>query len=122
MLAVGERVLKDLGGGVLAADELHHDVDVGVAGDIAPVAREGVAGQAELRRTAGVERAAACYLDIDAVRIEVAVPMLLDEAYGAPAHGAESDDADMYGANCLLQGALLCARRPPSARDPRLYA
>ena len=56
---MGERVLKDLGGGVLAADELHHDVDVGVAGDIAPVAREGVAGQAELRRTAGVERAAA---------------------------------------------------------------
>ena len=48
--------------------------------------------------------------------------MLLDEAYGAPAHGAESDDADMYGANCLLHGALLCARRPPSARDPRLNA
>ena len=101
VLVRGEGRLVDLGGGVLPADELNHDVDVGVAHDLVPVVGEGVAGDAAGGRGARVERAATLDAEIDAVALHVVVVVRQDEPGDAAAHGAEADDADVHGVHVV---------------------
>ena len=83
---------------MLAADELDHDVDGGVAGDLTPIAGEPVLGDAELDGRSGVEGAGALDDEVDAVCFEVVVVVLADEANDAAAHRSKPDDADADGA------------------------
>ena len=104
VLAVCDGVLEDLGRGMVAADELDHDIDGGVGGDLAPIGGEGVRRKPQGVCALRVARAGFPHAHVDAVGREVVVVVLGDQADDAAAHRAESDDADLHGPGALLHG------------------
>ncbi len=110
VLAGGEGGLVDLGGGVLAADELDHDVNGRVGDDVVPVGGEGLIGDAAGAGSLNLERATAGDGKVDAVVGDVVVVVGDDGLCHAATNGAKADDADVHGAHVV---SFSC-RRPPA--------
>ena len=113
MLARREGRLEDLGRGVLAADELHHDLDGGIGHELGPVARERAGREPQLGLALGAHVADARDVEVDTVGAQVLVAVAQDGAGGAAAHGAEADDAHAHGSGA---GGCTCGHvRSPSS-------
>ena len=78
MLACGEGSLEDLTRGMVAADKLHHDVNLGVVHHVVPVGREDALAQAELLGMPGTACAGLGQAQVHAVRLEVVVVVALE--------------------------------------------
>ena len=98
MLAVLKGSGKDLGCGMLAADELDDDIDGGVGDDIVPVARKGLTLNACRLGLLPSKRAGAGQLKVDAVGCQVLIVVALDQTGHAAADGSQTDEADVHGA------------------------
>ena len=107
VLARGERVLEDLGRGVLAADELDHNVYGGVADHVVPVCRERLGADAQLLGARLLERACAADAQVGTVCGEVVVMVLLNQADHAATDGAQAHNANSNRASCLVHARLL---------------
>ena len=118
MLARRKGRLKDLARGMVAADELHHDVDLGVAHHVVPVGGEDALVQAKLLGMAGAAGAGLGQAQVDAVGLEVVVVVALQQAYETAADRAQADDADVDDAHMRapchsgVVGEMKKARRP----------
>ena len=113
VLAGGEGGLVDLSGGMLAADELDHDVHRGVGHYVVPVGGEAVVGQPCGPRHPDIERAAATDVDIDAVGGYIVCAVGEEELGHAATYRAEADDADADRTLRRLHRANLSLRRRP---------
>ena len=98
VLAVLEGGGKDLGCGMLAADQLDDDVDGGVGDDVVPVTRKGVALNACRLGLLPSKRAGAGQLKVDAVGCQVLIVVALDQTGHAAADGSQTDEANVHGA------------------------
>ena len=98
VLAVLEGGGKDLGRGVLAADQLDDDVDGGVGDDVVPVARKGLTLNTGCLGLLPSKRAGAGQLKVDAVGCQVLIVVALDQTGHAAADGSQTDEADVHGA------------------------
>ena len=98
VLAVLEGGGKDLGRGVLAADQLDDDVDGGVGDDVVPVTRKGLALNACRLGLLPGKRAGAGQLKVDAVGCQVLIVVALDQTGHAAADGSQTDQTDVHGA------------------------
>ena len=98
MLAVLEGSGEDLGCGMLTADQLDDDVDGGVADDIVPVTRKGLALNACRLGLLPSKRAGAGQLKVDAVGCQVLIVVAVDQTGHAAADGSQTDQTDVHGA------------------------
>ena len=98
VLAVFKGSGEDLGCGMLAADQLDDDVDSGVADDVVPVTRKGLALNACRLGLLPSKRAGAGQLKVDAVGCQVLIVVALDQTGHAAADGSQTDQTDVHGA------------------------
>ena len=99
VLAVLKGSGKDLGCGMLAADQLDDDVDGGVGDDVVPVTRKGLALNACRLGLLPSKRAGAGQLKVDAVGCQVLIVVALDQTGHAAADGSQTDQTDVHGAH-----------------------
>ena len=101
VLAVRERVLENFRRGMFAANELDHDVDIGVARDVLPVGGEDIC-DAEILRFCIVAAACALNLKVDAVVLNIIVVVALNKAHYASTDSSQTNNANVDAAHSRL--------------------
>ena len=101
VLAVRKCVLENFGCGMLAANELDHDVDSGVARNILPVGGEDIC-DAEVFRFCIAAAACALNLKVDAVVLHVIVVVALNKAHHASTDRPQTNNANVNAAHARL--------------------
>ena len=119
VLAVCKRVLENFGRGMLAANELDHDVDSGVARNILPVGGEDIC-DAEILRFCVVAAACALNLKVDAVVLHVIVVVALNKAHYASTDSSQTNNANVDAAHSRL--LIFGVRVSPIVAHVRLLA
>ena len=116
MLACRKRSLENLTGGMVAADELHHDVNLGVGHSLAPVRRKDVLGKPQLLGMTCAASAGPLQAQVDPIRGEVVVVMALEQPHETAADSAESDNRNVHHAHV---NASLVSSKKKKARQRR---
>ena len=110
MLAGLERGLENLCRGMLAADELDHDIHRGICYHVVPVGGERLRRDAEFRRPLRLERACLRDAQVDAEGTQVLIAIARDGERGTAAYGSESNESHVHGARSFGHMQLLVLR------------
>ena len=116
MLACRKCSLENLTGGMVAADELHHDVNLGVGHSLAPVRRKDALRKSQLLGMARAASAGPLQAQVDPIRGKIVVMMALEQPHETAADSAESDNRNVHHAHV---NASLVSSKKKKARQRR---
>ena len=115
MLARRKRGLKNLTGGMVAADELHHDVNLGVGHSLAPVRRKNVLGKPQLLGMTCTASASPLQAQVDPIRGKIVVMMALEQPHETAADSAQTDNRNVHHAHVNASLVSSKRKRPDNA-------
>ena len=116
MLACRKRSLENLTGGMVAADELHHDVNLGVGHSLAPVRRKDALRKSQLLGMARAASAGPLQAQVDPIRGKIVVMMALEQPHETAADSAESDNRNVHHAH--VNASLVSSKKEKGPTTP----
>ena len=99
MLACRKRSLENLTGRMVTADELHHDVNLGVEHSLAPVRCKDALRKSQLLGMARAASAGPLQAQVDPIRGKVVVMMALEQPHETAADSAQTDNRNVHHAH-----------------------